>query len=108
MIERIGYRHGCLNHPRFTTRGEFQEGLCCFTRQTIRQQQETVFIYLAYIVQPLCGHAVAQKLFVGLVGKQARLGGRGHLLLHINRDNNLFHCLADLHQLRGPGLWVYL
>jgi len=40
MIEWIRDRRGRLDHPRFATRGHFQEGLGRLTRQTIRQQQE--------------------------------------------------------------------
>ena len=79
MIERIrGGRRRCSD-ARFAARGKFQQGFGCLAGQVIGQATGgCLSVACANVVQPLGGHAVAQKFVVGQSGEEARLpGGAG-------------------------------
>ena len=78
----------------------------------VGQGQQRVLGGLLDVAEPLGGHAVAQEFVVGHAGeerlspRQARW--RGRFRLHIDRNDDLLHRLANLDQLRGAGLGMRL
>ena len=72
----------------------------------VGQGQQRVLICLFNVVEPLGGHAVAEQFIIGHSGEKKLLFGdmfrlRGKFGLHVNRDNDLLHRLANLDQLRS-------
>ena len=70
------------------------------------QRKHGILGGIAHVAQPLARHPVAQQTILGDIGKQSRLRRRRALLLHVLRDDNLTHRLADFHKLRRASLRV--
>ena len=113
MIERIRRRHGGLRHARLATGRQFQQRLRRLGGQMVGQGQQRVLGRLPDIGEPLGGHAVAEQFVIGRLGENAASSRRPasaprQFRLHIDRDDDLLHRLADLDQLRGARLRMRL